>query len=842
MEQAANKQMLDALWLLVASGMVFIMQAGFACLESGLTRAKNTINVAIKNLTDFGITAVIFWVLGFAFMFGATKGGLIGTSNFFFPLRDNGLPLAFFLFELMFCSTSATIISGAVAERMRFKAYIAVTIIVSALIYPVFGHWAWSGLNNKLFTGWLGNLGFIDFAGSTVVHSLAGWVALAALLIMGPRQGRFPPGQSPRKIQGHDIPVSVLGVFLLWFGWLGFNGGSALELNNAVPRLLANTILAGASGMLITLALGWVLQGSPRTEFVINGSLAGCVAITAPCYFVDANSAIVIGGIGGIAMLATDWLLERLRIDDAVGAIPVHLGAGVWGTLSVALFGNSQLINTGLSRLEQLAVQTLGIAVCFAWAFGVSLILLWIVNRFLRLRVTGEEEYTGLNVSEHGATTELLDFSRIIETQAMTGDLSQRAPVEPFTEVGQIAQRYNNLMETLEGQSEELKILSNAVEQTADSVIITDREGIIKYVNASFEKFTGYTKQEVIGRTPRLLRSGRHDEIFYRILWETIRSGRTFRAEVINKKKDGGLYYEEKTITPVKDAAGGITYFVSTAKDISERRRMEEERSQIQEELKNAYSKLKETQDQLIQTAKMSTLGQTAGSIAHEINNPLTGILNNSQLMKMLLEQNKEAVPKNFAKLIAAIEESALRCKKITTTLLDFSHVSRGFFVPTSVNEAIEKVIALVEYEIKISHSVIQKQLSAGLPKIMGDYQLIQQVILDLISNAKWAILKKSRKESGLITIETRYTPEDNRVNISVSDTGVGIPQENLSKIFEPFFTTKPVGEGTGLGLAIVQNIVKEHQGTIEVDSPVARGTTFKISFPALSHAIEICP
>lgn len=835
-----DKPTIDALWLLITAAMVFTMQAGFACLESGLSRAKNTINVAIKNLTDFGITALIFWALGFAFMFGATKGGLIGSSDFFFTFKDSGLPAAFFLFELMFCSTSATIISGAVAERMRFRAYIAVTIIVSALIYPVFGHWAWSGIDKRILSGWLGNLGFVDFAGSTVVHSLAGWVALAALLIMGPRSGRFPPNQSPRKIQGHDIPVSVLGVFLLWFGWLGFNGGSTLELNNAVPRLLTNTVLAGASGMLITLALGWVLQKSPRVDFVINGSLAGCVAITAPCYVADANSAIVIGGVGGIAMLATDWLLERLRIDDAVGAIPVHLGAGIWGTLSVAIFGDAKLIATGLSRLQQLAVQTLGVAVCFIWTFGVSLILLWILNRFLRLRVTAEEEYAGLNVSEHGATTELLDFFRIIEDQARTGDLSQRAPVEPFTEVGQIAGRYNNLMESLENKSEELKILSNAVEQTADYVIITDKEGTIKYVNSSFERFTGYTKEEVIGRTPRILKSGRHDEIFYRILWETIRSGKIFRAEIINKKKNGDLYYEEKTITPIKDSAGRITYFVSTAKDISERKRMEEERSQIQEELKNAYSKLKETQGQLIQTAKMSTLGQTAGSIAHEINNPLTGILNNAQLMKMLLEQNKEAVPDNFRGLIETIEESALRCKKITTTLLDFSHVSQGFFVPTSVNEAIEKVIALVEYEIKIGRCLIRKELASDLPKIMGDYQLLQQVFLDLISNAKWAILKKPQKESGVITIRTQYTPENNRVNISVSDTGVGIPQENLSKIFEPFFTTKPVGEGTGLGLAIVQNIIKEHRGAITVDSQVARGTTFKISFPALSHSFEV--
>lgn len=191
---------------------------------------------------------------------------------------------------------------------MRFRAYIAVAVIVSALIYPLFGHWAWNGLEKNVFTGWLGRLGFRDFAGSTVVHSLAGWVSLAAVLIMGPRQGRFPPHQPPRKIYGHDIPVSVLGVFLLWFGWLGFNGGSTLELSNAVSHILNNTILAGASGMMVTLAIGWSLWRLPNTEFVINGSLAGCVAITASCYYVDTSSSIVIGAGGGIVMLATSWL------------------------------------------------------------------------------------------------------------------------------------------------------------------------------------------------------------------------------------------------------------------------------------------------------------------------------------------------------------------------------------------------------------------------------------------------------------------------------------------------------------------------------------------------------
>lgn len=711
-----EKQAIDTLWVLVCSVLVFTMQAGFACLESGLTRAKNTINVAIKNLTDFGISSLLFWAFGFGLMFGKTSLGIFGSSDFFLSFNHNpsGWFAAFFLFELVFCSTATTIVSGAVAERMRFLAYIAVAAIVSGLIYPVFGHWAWNSLEKNAFTGWLANLGFRDFAGSTVVHSLAGWVSLAAVLIMGPRQGRFSPNQPPRKIHGHDIPVSVLGVFLLWFGWLGFNGGSTLGLSNAVSHILTNTILAGASGMVVTLLIGWSLRRLPNTEFVINGSLAGCVAITASCYYVGTSSSIVIGAAGGIVMLATSWLLERLRIDDAVDAIPVHLGAGAWGTLAVALFGRPELINTGLSRLQQLGAQMLGIAACGLWTFGVSYLIFRILNRFLRLRVTAEEEYIGLNISEHGATTELLDFFRVMEKQSETGDLSLRAPVEPFTETGQVAQRYNRLMDTLE--------------------------------------------------------------------------------------------------------------------------KLDAERRKIQEELKNAYDKLRETQSQLIQSAKMATVGQLSSSIAHEIINPLAIISNCSHLLKIKLEKEKQPDTEKLKRSLDMIEDSVRRCKNIAGSLLDFSHTAKGLFQPISVNTAIENVINFIEYELKSENILIQKKLSPDLPNLLGDSQLLQQVIFDLIANARWAIRKKSQREGGLIIIASSYETQSKNILICVSDTGIGIPEENLSKIFEPFFTTKPVGEGTGLGLSIVSHIIKEHNGAIEVESQVNKGATFKILLPVISQ------
>ncbi len=445
-----DKLLIDIFWVLICAGLVFLMQAGFTCLESGLTRSKNSINVAIKNITDFGISTILFWAFGFALMFGTSHGAWIGSTGFFLPLDEGTWPTAFFLFELMFCATAVTIVSGATAERLRFRSYIVISIILSGLIYPTFGHWVWNGSQNGISSGWLGMLGFVDFAGSTVVHSVGGWVALAALLVIGPREGRFPKVGVHKKIHGSNLPLSVLGVLLLWIGWFGFNGGSTLAMNDQVAGIVTNTFLAGASGSMSTLTIGWMLRRRADVELLIFGSIAGLVAITAPAHAVNAIWALVIGGIGGIVMLGVEYLLEHFHIDDAVGAIPVHLGAGIWGTLAVAIFGETELLNTGLNRWTQLLTQVIGIGVCFLWVFGTSYISFRVINRFLPLRVTPEDEYIGLNVSEHGATTELLDMFRAMDDQARTGDMNLRVPVEPFTEVGQIAARYNWVMDALQ--------------------------------------------------------------------------------------------------------------------------------------------------------------------------------------------------------------------------------------------------------------------------------------------------------------------------------------------------------------------------------------------------------
>ncbi|AOP33775.1 guanylate cyclase [Leptospira tipperaryensis] len=463
----------DILWIILSSGLVFFMQAGFLCLESGLTRTKNSINVAIKNITDFGIATLIFYSVGFGLMFGTSSFGLIGSDSFF-PEFSTAHPeiAVFFLFQLMFCGTAATIVSGAVAERMKFGAYIVVTIVISAIIYPIFGHWVWGKdlLNWETATGWLAKLGFVDFAGSTVVHSVGGWVGLAAMLLLGNRSGRYAEDGSVRYITGHNLPLAMLGTLILWLGWIGFNGGSTLAFTASVPKIIVNTMFAAASGMAASLIYGWIRLQYAEATLPLNGALAGLVAITASCHAVNSIDSVLIGFVAGIIMYETRSLLDRLQIDDAVGAIPVHLAAGVWGTIAVGLFGNLEILGTGLTRWEQIQAQGIGILTCCTLAFGLSYLILGLINRFFKFRVSELNEQKGLNYTEHRATTELIDLFLEMEYQKRTGDLSKDLSIEPFTEVGQIAERYNSVLGRIRMNIKEKEILTKQLEENLNLI------------------------------------------------------------------------------------------------------------------------------------------------------------------------------------------------------------------------------------------------------------------------------------------------------------------------------------------------------------------------------------
>ncbi len=458
------------------------MQGGFLCLESGCTRTKNSINVAVKNLTDFGISVLCFWLLGFGLMFGLSQSGLFGESRFLFETDSAGSSeVAFFIFQAMFCGTSVTIVSGAVAERMSFKAYLVVSLFVSAFIYPVFGHWVWGGALGGQ-PGWLAGMGFIDFAGSSVVHGIGGWVSLACVIVIGPRVGRFDEQGKSRPINGHSLPLAMLGALLLCFGWIGFNGGSALSWGDTVPSIVTHTILAACSGMLVGLFVGFFLQKYPDVKYAMNGLIAGLVAITANCHIVSSWSSILIGGVGALVMICADRVLDRCKLDDAVGAFPAHAAAGVWGTLAVAIFGNVELFANGAGRLEQLGIQALGCLVCAVVGFGSTYLFLAFLGSWMKLRVDLEHELMGLNASEHNVSTEHLDLLREMELQSRRFDPTRRVHVEPFTEMGQIAEKYNEVLDSLEvtvGRNELI------VRDAKDGILTCSGDGTILRANPS---------------------------------------------------------------------------------------------------------------------------------------------------------------------------------------------------------------------------------------------------------------------------------------------------------------------------------------------------------------------
>ncbi|RJR31531.1 MAG: ammonium transporter [Desulfobacteraceae bacterium] len=410
------------MWVLVAAALVFFMQAGFALVETGLTRAKNSINIMMKNLMDFAIGSIAFWAVGFGLMFGVSKTGWLGTSGFFlsdFIPGEDPWVLAFWMFQVVFAATASTIVSGAMAERTKFSGYLIYSAVISAVIYPIFGAWAWGGAFKG--GGWLQGLGFIDFAGSSVVHSVGGWAALAGVLVLGPRMGKYGKDGNIRPILGHNMPLAALGVFVLWLGWFGFNPGSTLAANKDTALVFVNTNLAAAAGCILALITSWIKFGKPEIGMTLNGALAGLVAITSPCATVTPMSSVIIGSVAGVVVVLSVLFFDRIRIDDPVGAISVHGVNGVWGTLAAGLFH----VN-GFS-LSLVGVQLLGIFACFVWTFPTAFITFKIISKTIGLRVSPEEELEGLDTSEHGGIA-YPDFGVIPQSGGIS---STGVPPEP---------------------------------------------------------------------------------------------------------------------------------------------------------------------------------------------------------------------------------------------------------------------------------------------------------------------------------------------------------------------------------------------------------------------------
>lgn len=452
---------LNSLFMILCILLVLIMQMGFLCLEAGAVRSKNNVNVAAKNLMDLIMVAMVYFTISFTIQFG-----------FFSELaerahpRSPGYPYLFLIFQTLFAITATTIISGAVAERCSLKAYLIIALLVVGFIYPVAGQWIWGGLLGTE-KGWLADLGFIDFAGSTLVHSIGGSVALAAIIIIGPRAGF---GEASYKtFRGQNQVLSLLGVLMIWLGWFGFNMGSFLMVKTQLPLVLTNTFIGGCAGGLAATIWSYLFFHKFDIPVIANGVLAGLVGITAAAHILSPETAILAGFIAGFICCGLTVQMESFGLDDVVGAVPVHLGGGIWGTLVVALLGDSSLMENGNTYLEQLGIQCLGIVVTLAWSFGISFIVLKLIDHFYPLRVSSEEEQQGLNVSEHGSATELSDLIEELEDQAESGHFK---PVihAPFSELGGITRQYNRVLDRFLDSQKRLEVNIKTLKNIRDQL------------------------------------------------------------------------------------------------------------------------------------------------------------------------------------------------------------------------------------------------------------------------------------------------------------------------------------------------------------------------------------
>jgi Amt family ammonium transporter len=870
------RDQVDVLWILITAALVFVMQPGFCCLEYGSVRKKNSVNVAIKNFTDFLIALLAFWAVGFGFMFGPSRHGLVGLGEGFFAgPTGSARHDALWLFQAMFCGTAATIVSGAIAERVRFGTYLVTTTVTSALIYPVFGHWVWGGAVTGEKAGWLEALGFIDFAGSSVVHVVGGAVGLAGALVLGPRLGKYGADGRVNDIAAQDIPIATLGAFLLWVGWFGFNGGSRLALDASVPPLIVNTYLAGAAGGLAAMLLRLTRRRTWDVLCLLNGSLGGLVGITAGCAFVTPVAAVVIGAVAGLVVCyGGEFLERRLRVDDPVGAVPVHALTGLWGTLAVGLFALPEHVaGWAGTRGLQVLVQGLGTTVAFVWAFGTGYLAFKALALTTGVRVSAAEEQAGLNLAEHGLRSPFHDMLDSMKKITADGDLSRRLNVEPESDEGEAALIFNAMMDEMSVRATELRLANHALQReilererieqalrsarsqseqllTAMSAVLIglDHRDCVTQWNGEAERLLGLKAADVLGRPLRACAIPWSWTDIDGALATCRGTNATTRLEELHYCKPPAQdAYLSLAFTPFRVTAHEAAGVVIVGSDVTTRKQLEIDLAHAQ---------------------KLEAVGQLAAGIAHEINTPTQYVGDNLRFVKdafgalsqligshrALLEAAKAAgvlpdladdvervaTVTDAAYLLdetpKAIEQSldgVARVARIVAAMKEFSHPGSAERKLADINRAIETTITVARNAWKYVADVVT-DLDPALPPVPCLPAELNQVILNLLVNAAHAIADVVGKDSGKkgrITVSTRH--DGTCVEIRLTDTGSGIPEAIRQRVFDPFFTTKEVGKGTGQGLAIARSVVVDkHGGTITFETETGKGTTFIVRLP----------
>ena len=815
---------LDTSWILICAFLVTTMQIGFCMLEAGLVRQKNSINVAFKNLMDFVVAALVYWAVGFGIMYGmGHSSGLFGT-DLFFKSNADGVG-AFFLYQMVFCSAAATIVGGALAERTRLSGYLVISALVAAVFYPLVGHWAWGGVLDNGTPGWLAARGFIDFAGSTVVHGTGGWLALAAVIIVGPRIGRFSKDEK-RPLRGSNYPVATVGVLVLWFGWFGFNGGSTLGYDSSIPAIVVNTSLSAAAGGFALLSWAWIRNRKPDIAVSLNGTIAGLVGVTAGAHVFETVDAVIVGVVCAIACGIASLLLERLKIDDVIGAWPAHAVAGATGTLLVAVLGDVQAFPLEHSRMEQLAVQGLGVASVAAFAFGGGLVLLFILNKILPLRVSAADEKIGLNIAEHNASTDLMELVTEMDAQRREGDFETPVTVEPHTEVGQIATEYNRVLERvrleIETREEAYRELEEATEfrhifeNTHEGIVQFARDGKISKANPAAVSLLGFANEgELIQRGGSWLTNleGMDREEHVRML-RILKSRGVARDVEMNftRRVDGRNAQLQLDLRRVTGQDGGETTVLGSIIDISERKA--NDRLRIERDSATAASRAK---------------SEFLANMSHEIRTPLNGV---TGMLELLGRTELDTRQSRYVDIAGTSADALL---SVINDILDVSKIEAGKLeleiAAFNLPELLADVLDMFAPQASNKNIELASLVPTNLPnRVMGDPERFRQVLVNLLGNA----LKFT--DRGTVTLLCRATnirKDEVDIRIDVEDSGQGIDGTELDRLFEPFTqadgsATRKHG-GTGLGLTISRQLIELMGGDIGVESEVGKGTTFHV-------------